>query len=116
MNCRLHLESVANDESGCCGAASREYTDRKPSVNQLPEPSREGPNRLSVDPRLLSPAQREGIGVARELQQPRPSRWMERFQRVANDVALDDTARGHDGLGRAQAALPVLKVDERKYS
>src|SRR5450759_1531582 len=67
-------------------------------------------------PRFLSfaPPQRERFELARDFQQPRPRRRMERLERMAHRVAPDDAAFGHDRLGRAQAALAVLIVDQRQ--
>jgi hypothetical protein len=39
---------------------------------------------------------------------------MQPLERVADCVARDDAAFGHHRLGRAQPALPVLEVDERR--
>ena len=39
---------------------------------------------------------------------------MQRLERMAHGVALDHAALHHHGLGRAQAALAVLEVDQRQ--
>ena len=39
---------------------------------------------------------------------------MQRLQRMAHEIALDDAAGQHHGLGRPEATLPVLIVDERQ--
>jgi hypothetical protein len=39
---------------------------------------------------------------------------MERLEWMADAIALDDTAGVHHGLGRSQAALTILTIDERK--
>ena len=63
---------------------------------------------------LLSPAQRERIGRTGELQEPVARGGIERHKRMAHGIALDDAARGHDGLRGAQSALPVLEIDQRQ--
>src|SRR5438876_1649464 len=64
--------------------------------------------------RLLSPMQRDRVQLARKLEQSLACGRVQRLQRMPHGVALDDAARRHHGLGRAQAALPVFVIDQGK--
>src|SRR5450759_4716767 len=69
--------------------------------------------RSAPEPELLltAPAEHHRIERAPKFQQPGTRR---RMQRMPHRLALDYAAFGHDRLRRAQAALPVLEVDQRQ--
>ena len=62
----------------------------------------------------LSPAKRHHVQLARKAQQSHLGALGHRAQRVADMVAFDHAAFHEDGLAGAQAALPVLVVDQRQ--
>ena len=61
---------------------------------------------------LSTPAQSQRVRVARQFEQTGASCRVERREGMTHGVARDDASLGHHHLGRAQAALAVLEVDE----
>ena len=56
----------------------------------------------------------EALDFGGQLEQSRTRSRVQRLERVAHRVALDDATGGHDRLGCAQAALAVLEIDQGK--
>src|SRR5436190_11428100 len=63
---------------------------------------------------LASPPKRQRIHLRRQFEESRPGGGMQPLERMADAVALDDTAGLHDGLRRSQTALAILEIDEWK--
>ena len=101
----------APTSSACCATGtSPAAPDGRSSRSGRPSGGSSGsPPRVS-----LPPAQHDRIEWAREFQESGPGGRMQRLLRVAHGIRAYHTALHHRRLGRAQAALPVLVVDERQ--
>src|SRR5262249_26194173 len=70
-----------------------------------------GVQEASKTARSLAPAKGKRVCEASKVQKARAGRQIKRHERVADEIAANDTAFHHDRLGCTQTALAVLVVD-----